>query len=68
MQRTDDNTTVNHSLIIQATGYYNETKIRLDIYRELGYPTLEAMTQKHLQHWKQKLHDLIFDSYTGGEI
>ncbi len=58
----------NHSLILQVSGYYNEAKIREDLYRELGYPTLADLAQKHLMHWKNQLHNLIFNSHAGGEI
>ena len=55
----------NHRLIAQVAEYYNEAKVKLDLYRELGYPTLADLTQKHLLHWKNQLHNLIFNSSTG---
>ena len=51
----------NARLIAQVAEYYNSMQKDLQTYRDLNTPKLEALTAKHLMHWKQELHNLIFD-------
>ena len=67
-ERTDYNTKVNLKLITQAARYYNQSRIRLEVYREMEYHLLEEVAQKHLMHWKKELRELIFSDMDGGAI
>jgi len=54
-------TQANHRLITQVAEYYNSTKEDIEFYRDLNAPILETLSTKHLQHWKEELHKLIFN-------
>ena len=61
MKRTTNHITMaDAELISMVAGYYDRSLKDIEFYRELGYSDLEAMAKEHLEHWKQKLHDLIF--------
>ena len=59
--RQDISTFANTRLIIQVAEYYSFTASNLATYHEMEMPTLEALAAKHLLHWKQELHTLIFN-------
>ena len=51
----------NHRLITQVAEYYNDTQRGLEIYRDIDSQVLENMAIENLLHWKQELHNLIFN-------
>ncbi len=67
MKRTNHITMADATLIAQVAGYYNKSLKNIEFYKELGYADLETMAEEHLTHWKQRLHELIFDPI-GGDL
>lgn len=57
----------NARLIAEVAAYYNAVQKDIEFYRELGFTELEALVTEHLAHWKQRLHELIFN-HEGGEV
>ncbi len=67
-ERTDYDIEANLKLIAKAARYYNQSRTRLEVYRELDYLLLEEISQKNLMYWKSKIHELIFNDMDGGAI
>ncbi len=51
----------NTKLILQVAEYYSFTAWNLATYQEMDMPRLEALSTKHLLHWKSELRHLIFN-------
>jgi len=61
MTSQDYETVANFNLIAQVATYYCRTQRDIQTYRDMNTPVLEALSIKHLMHWKQELHELIFN-------
>ena len=59
--RQDYSTLANTRLIIQVAEYYSSTQSNLETYQGMNIPSLEALSSKHLLHWKSKLRHLILN-------
>ena len=57
----DYDTVANARLIKQVAKYYCDTQRGLEIYRDMDSQVLENMAIENLLHWKQELHNLIFN-------
>jgi len=57
----DYETVANFKLIEQVATYYSSTQRDIETYRDMNTPVLESLSIKHLMHWKQELHTLIFN-------
>ena len=62
MQKTiqDLEIEANNRLIAQVATYYNNTKEKIDGYKELNNIPLQKLSEKHLEHWKSELRSLLF--------
>lgn len=63
----DYETLANHKLIKQVALYYNSSKQNIEDYRDMDCQTLEQMATEHLMHWKNELHNLIFNGMNCSE-
>ncbi|WP_415405752.1 hypothetical protein ACLHDG_08275 [Sulfurovum sp. CS9] len=61
MTSQDYETVANFKLIEQVATYYSSTQQDIQTYRDMNTPVLESLSIKHLMHWKQELHALIFN-------